>query len=180
MASVLIAYSTAEGQTAKIAERVADVLHEHGHEANAVDIRRLGTTVPDGYDAVVIGASVHMGKHDKHLVEFVQKTRDTLDRLPSAFFSVSLAAHGDLDEAEGYLEQFEVETGWTPDEVALFAGALLYTRYGFVKRRVMKRIARDEPGELGVDTSRDYVYTQWEDVRRFAEQVAAHLTERSR
>jgi hypothetical protein len=30
------------------------------------------------------------GEHDKYVVEFVQKYRDTLEQLPSAFFSVSL------------------------------------------------------------------------------------------
>jgi menaquinone-dependent protoporphyrinogen oxidase len=33
----------------------------------------------------------------------------------------------------------------------------------------MKKIARDKPGNLGMDTSRDYVYTEWDAVRRFAE-----------
>jgi menaquinone-dependent protoporphyrinogen oxidase len=33
----------------------------------------------------------------------------------------------------------------------------------------MKKIARDKPGDLGTDTSRDYVYTEWDGVRRFAE-----------
>jgi len=65
-------------------------------------------------------------------VEFVQKNRDTLERLPSAFFSVSLAAHGDTEEAEGYVERFEQETGWRPARVALFGGALLAGEAAFV------------------------------------------------
>jgi menaquinone-dependent protoporphyrinogen oxidase len=177
MASVLILYGTTEGQTARIAEYVAEAIRESGHASNAVDVRSSGGTVPDGCDAVVIGAAIHMGKHDKHVVEFVRNNRDTLERLPSAFFSVSLAAHGDLDEAQGYLEHFEDETGWHPDKVALFAGALPYTQYGFIKRRMMKRIVQDKPGHLGVDTSRDYVYTEWDGVKRFAEDFAADLSE---
>jgi menaquinone-dependent protoporphyrinogen IX oxidase len=50
----------------------------------------------------------------------------------SAFFSVSLAAHGDTAEAENYVEEFEQDTGWRPTVVALFGGALLYTEYGFL------------------------------------------------
>lgn len=37
----------------------------------------------------------------------------------------------------------------------------------------MKKIARDKPGNLGTDTSRDYVYTEWDGVRRFAEDFLA-------
>ena len=175
MAKVLIPYGTTEGQTAKIAEVIADVIHDAGHEADAVDIKSLSDTVPGGYDAVIVGASIHMGKHDKHVVQFVQKNHDALERLPSAFFSVSLAAHGDPQEAEGYVDQFEDESGWRPGQIALFGGALLYTHYGFIKRRMMKKIARDKPGHLGLDTSRDYVYTEWDAVKRFAEHFAEKL-----
>jgi menaquinone-dependent protoporphyrinogen oxidase len=28
----------------------------------------------------------------------------------------------------------------------------------------MKKIARDKPGQLGTDPSRDYVYTEWDGV----------------
>lgn len=175
MSKVLISYGTTEGQTAQIAEVLAEVLRDRGHEADHVDVTSLADTVPDGYDAMLIGASIHVGKHDKHVVEFVKKNVDTLIRLPSAFFSVSLAAHGDTSEAEGYVDQFEEETGWHPDKVAMFGGALLYTQYGFIKRHMMKKIAKDKPGDLGLDLSRDYVYTEWDAVKRFAEHFADQL-----
>ncbi len=179
MARVLIPYGTTEGHTAKIAEVITDVIHDMGHDAEAVDIKSLSDTAPGGYDAVIVGGSIHLGKHDKHVVKFAKKNHDTLARLPSAFFSVSLAAHGDLQEAEGYVGQFEEETGWHPDKVALFGGALLYTHYGFIKRHMMKKIAGDKPGHLGTDISRDYVYTEWDAVKRFAEHFAAGLPSRS-
>lgn len=175
MAKVLIPFGTTEGQTAKIAEVIAEVIHDSGHSADAVDIAHLPDTLPRGYDAVIIGASIHMGRHDKHVVRFVRKNQTALDRLPSAFFSVSLAAHGDTQEAQGYINQFQEETGWHPDEVALFGGALLYTQYGFIKRQMMNKIARDKPGNLGTDTSRDYIYTEWDAVKRFAEHFADKL-----
>lgn len=174
MAKVLIPHGTTEGQTAKIAEVITDVIRDLGHEAEAVDITSLADTVPDGY-GVVIGASIRMGKHDKHVVESAHKIHDTLDRLPSASSPSASPANGDIQEAEGYVDQFEEETGWRPDEIALFGGALLYTHYGFIKRHMMKKIARDKPGHLGLDMSRDYVYTEWDAVKRFAEHFADKL-----
>lgn len=175
MAKILIPYATTEGQTARIAEYAADVVHGHGHQARAVDIGVSGDTVPDGYDGVIVGASIHMGRHDKSMSDYVRKHRVALEQLPSALFSVSLAAHGDTEEAESYVEEFEQETGWRPRHVALFGGALLYTQYGFLKRHLMKKIARDKPGDLGTDTSRDYVYTEWDGVRRFVEDFLEEL-----
>ena len=176
MTRVYIPYGTTEGQTAKIAEYIADVIRHHGHEAEPVQIGRARHGITGGYDGVIVGAAIHMGKHDKHIVEFARKNRDLLERLPSAFFSVSLAAHGDAQEAEGYVRRFEQETGWRPSRIACFAGALAYTQYGFVKRHVMKKIAGDKPGSLGTDTSRDYVYTKWDGVRSFTEDFLDGLT----
>jgi menaquinone-dependent protoporphyrinogen oxidase len=39
----------------------------------------------------------------------------------------------------------------------------------------MKKIAGDKPGNLGTDTSRDYVYTEWDGVRRFTEAFLEQL-----
>ena len=169
MMRVLIPYGTTEGQTAKISEYVADVIRDHDHEAYTVDIKGSGAPEPDDYDAVIVGASIHMGKHEDYVLDFVRENRDALERLPSAFFSVSLAAHDEPEVAEGYIEEFVQETGWRPGMVGLFAGALLYTQYGFIKRHLMKQITRHK-GSPDTDTSRDYVYTEWENVKHFAEE----------
>jgi menaquinone-dependent protoporphyrinogen oxidase len=175
MTKVLIGYGTTEGQTGRIAEHIAGVIRSHGHEAQAVDLKRSPDARLDGYHAVIVGGSIHMGKHEEYVVDFVRKNRATLERLPSAFFSVSLAAHGDLENARAYVEQFEQETGWRPTQVGLLSGALLYRKYGFVKRLMMKKIVSDKPGGLSTDTSRDHVYTDWDDVKRFAEAFLERL-----
>jgi menaquinone-dependent protoporphyrinogen IX oxidase len=95
MSTIYIPYGTTEGQTAKIAEFIADVFRAHGHDATAADIKDAGDSLPDGCDAVLVGGSVHVGKHEKYVADFVRKNRETLERLPSALFSVSMAAHGD-------------------------------------------------------------------------------------
>jgi menaquinone-dependent protoporphyrinogen oxidase len=172
MIRVLIAYGSSEGQTARIAEYLAGVIRDQGHDAFPVDTKRAGIPEPDGYDAVIVGASVHLGKHQSCVRDFVREHRSALERVPSAFFSVSLAAQDTTDaarrEVRGYVEKFVQETGWRPGKVGLFAGALVYTKYGFFKRWVMKKIASSK-GSPDTDTSRDYFYTDWADVRRFAE-----------
>ena len=39
---------------------------------------------------------------------------------------------------------------------------------------MMKRIVRDKPG-MSTDTSRDYVYTDWSDLRGFADEFGRRL-----
>jgi menaquinone-dependent protoporphyrinogen oxidase len=174
MPKILIAYGTTEGQTARIADHLAGVIRSSGFEVEALDLKQSADVSVDGYDAVIVGGSIHMGKHQEDVVEFVRKNRPDLERLPSAFFSVSLAANGDLPNAEAYVENFTQQTGWRPTKVGLFSGALLYRQYNFLKRYMMKRIVRDKPG-MPTDTSRDYVYTDWDQVKRFAEDFVERL-----
>jgi menaquinone-dependent protoporphyrinogen oxidase len=175
MGNILIPYGTTEGQTAQIAEYMAEVIRGHGHSAQPVNIKHAQGAALEDYDGVIVGASVHMGKHEGYVADFVRKNQAALKRLPSAFFSVSLAAHGDIENAQSYVAEFERDTGWRPARIALFSGALLYTHYGFVKRNIMKKIARDKPGNLGIDTSHDYVYTEWDAVMRFVEDFLESL-----
>jgi menaquinone-dependent protoporphyrinogen oxidase len=175
MAKILIGYGTTEGQTARIAAHIAEVIRSHGIEAEARDLKQSKDAGLDRYDAVIVGGSIHMGEHEDYVVDFVRRNRLKLEGLPSAFFSVSLAAHGDTANAEAYLAKFEQETGWQPAQVGLFGGALLYRQYSFLKRLMMKKIVRDKPGGLSTDTSRDHVYTDWDEVERFAEAFLERL-----
>ena len=49
----------------------------------------------------------------------------------------------------------------------------MYSRYGTLERFVMKRIAKRAGG--GTDTSRDYEYTDWDEVASFATAFADAL-----
>ncbi len=175
MKKIFVTYGTSEGQTAKIAAFISRVIRDRGHSVTVLNVKEAADVVLDRYDAVIVGASIHVGKHDRRVVKFVRRNKNTLARMPSAFFSVSLAAHGDAAEAEGYVDRFIRDTGWQPDTVVKFSGALPYTRYGFIKRHLMSKIARDKPGDLETDLTRDYIYTDWDDVKRFAEQFAMEL-----
>jgi BON domain len=50
----------------------------------------------------------------------------------------------------------------------MVAGALPYTRYGWLKRQMVKRIV-EKAGSEDTDTTRDYEYTDWNDLRDFAQ-----------
>lgn len=173
MAKIAIAYGTTEGQTRRISEYIAEEIRKRNQQAEAVNIRELprGFALED-YDGTLVGASIHMGEHEDSVKNFARENRESLERIPSAFFSVSLTARDETEEArshtEEYVEKFVEETGWRPDKVGIVAGALLYTHYGFIKRRLMKKISQDM-GSADTDTARDYEYTDWGGVRRFAE-----------
>lgn len=176
MAGILIVYGTTEGHTARIARRMAETIGAAGREValhNAKDIEKQTLTGP--YEAILVGGSVHAGDHQAALREFVKRNRDLLEHTPSAFFSVSLAA-ADADaesagDAQASVEKFTEQTGWHPARVELIAGALVFTQYNFFIRHLMKLIAKHH-GRTELDTARDYDFTDWEAVDRFAGEMA--------
>jgi menaquinone-dependent protoporphyrinogen oxidase len=130
-----------------------------------------------GYGAVIAGGAIHIGHHDRSLRDYVKRHAGDLSTIPSAFFSVSLSAAGDETEREAascYVEELIRESGWHPDAVAMFGGALQYTHYGFVKRKVMQAIARR--GGKPSDGKRDDELTDGDAVDRFARDML-HLIE---
>jgi menaquinone-dependent protoporphyrinogen oxidase len=177
VAKLLILYATVEGQTARVATRVGERLRMAGHR---VDLReaRAGESLPDlaAFDAVVIGASVHYGHHPAHLARALQRQRRALAAKPGAFFSVSLSADGpgaNRPAAARYVRSFLSQAGWQPCDTAAFGGALQYSRYGRFKRWLVRAFVAVAGGDT--DMSRDYEYTDWNAVARFADAFAAAL-----
>jgi menaquinone-dependent protoporphyrinogen oxidase len=175
MAKVLIVYGSGYGQTQKVAEFIAKQLRERGKEVDVVFGKRLPRKLsPETYDAIIVAASVRMMKFQKYIVSFVRKYSQQLQKLPSAFVSVSMAEAQSDSERGGFqpewLENFSKESGWSPAIFRSFAGALDYRKYNFFTRRVMKKIA--EKTGMNTDTSANHEYTDWDAVRKFADEFA--------
>jgi hypothetical protein len=63
--------------------------------------------------------------------EFAMNFEGTCAFSQSFYELANLAeSHDGMDEAQGYIEEFVRETGWRPDKMGLFAGALLHKPYG--------------------------------------------------
>ena len=177
MCEVPVFYATTDGQTRLIAEYLARAFRSLGLESAALDVANVAAWSVDrgGVRAVVLGASVHAGKHQSTAAKFVAAHRQWLNQLPSAFFSVSLsvasANQAEVEAARALARTFLEETGWHPTRVVCFAGRLAYTRYGWLKRMLMRRIARNEGGPT--DTRRDHELTNFADVAALATGMAA-------
>ncbi|HEX6996288.1 MAG TPA: menaquinone-dependent protoporphyrinogen IX dehydrogenase [Gammaproteobacteria bacterium] len=171
MTKLLIVYGTTEGQTAKIAHHVADAARRLGHDVTIRHAPEVRDGEVEAHDCVIVGASLHEGRYQRAVRDFIERHGDALAARRGAFFSVSLAAASrdprERAEPLRLAEEFTRGAGWAPARIASFAGALKYTRYGWLKRMLMKHIARQEGGDT--DTSRDFEYTDWGDVDRFAE-----------
>ena len=173
---ILILYGTTEGQTRKIAGFLAKHLTDHLHEPLLVEAGEVPANLDlHGFGAILVAASLHLGRFQPSVVHFVKQHVALIDAKPNAFIAVSLAVlSDDPEDAQGLdhcVETFMHETNWSPGRIHHEAGAFLYTTYDFFKRWAMKYIAyrRGAPS----DTSRDYEFTDWTGLAEFADDFAA-------
>src|SRR5688572_6978267 len=169
MPRVLIVYGTTDGQTEKISHFLASELIQHGA---TVEVAEAGirTPAPMGFDQVVVAASVHAGGYQRSVIRWVRENTAALEAKSGTFISVCLGVLESSPKTrrnlDRILEGFVARAGWRPAQVKEVAGALKYTRYGWLKRMAMRYIAGRAGGST--DTSRDHEYTDWEDLRVFA------------
>jgi len=178
-------YATREGHTKKIAERIAADLRARGATVALFNVLVCGDPDWTQYSVACLAASVHIGHHEREMVAFAKKHRVDLERLGAAFVSVTLSEAGAEDvrkpeaerraaaaDAQRMIDVFVQETGWRPEHALPVAGALAYSKYNFLVRFLLKRIARKAGAPT--DTSRDYEFTDWAALDRFVAALPAH------
>ena len=170
---VLVLFGTTEGHSAKVAARIGDTLRDEGCDVDVIDAASKRPEA-EAYGAAVLVASVHAGEYQGEVLDWARRQARALNAMPSAFVSVSLGQLQDdpkvQQESQAIRERFLEKTGWNPTATLPVAGALAYSRYNIVKRLMMKRIAAQAGGDT--DTARDYEYTDWKALARFARKFA--------
>jgi menaquinone-dependent protoporphyrinogen oxidase len=173
MSKILILYSTVDGHTRKICERLRAVLEPGGHAVTLSDLDDRPSVDLQSFDKIVIGASIRYGKHRPNVAAFMRTHRATLQAKPSAFFSVNIVArkpNRNTPETNPYVRKLLAQIGWRPRQLGVFAGKLDYPTYGFWDRQIIRFIMLLTRGPTDPRTVTEF--TDWAQVERFARTVA--------
>jgi menaquinone-dependent protoporphyrinogen oxidase len=173
MADILVAYSTVDGHTLRICERLADLLRERGHAVRLWAIDDGGSIELESFDRIVIGASIRYGKHRQQVNDFIDSHLTELEQMPGAFFSVNVVARKpekSRPETNPYLQKFLKTIRWQPQLLDVFAGKLDYPRYGFWDRLAIRFIMWMTKGPT--DPTAVIEFTDWQRVDEFGRRVA--------
>lgn len=141
--NILIIYETVEGQTGKIARFIEDHVRDLGHSVRTFDTAdHLGTASFDGIDKVILAAPVHERRHPKGFEVFLSASLDTLRLHPTLMLSISLKAAfpEGREEAEDYLTEMKMRTGFAPDRECLVAGAVRTGSYGYFENQIVRNV----------------------------------------
>jgi len=180
MLRILVTYDTSDGQTEKVAHHVARQIERRGQAARLVNLDSPDDKSEIGdFDASFIIGAVHGGQHSQRLTEFVRSSKQSIERTSNAFLSVSLSAasHETTDklDAEAFMQEFERETGWTPQYSMQVAGALHERQFGWFQRTIVRVLLKQR--NIVPEPSGETELTNWpaldDFVRMFVEQVVS-------
>jgi menaquinone-dependent protoporphyrinogen oxidase len=173
MAAILIVYSSIDGHTRKICERLQRTLEAQCHAVSLVPIDAAGGADLARFDKIVVGASIRYGRHSPRVRAFVEAQQALLDSKPNAFFSVNIVArkpNKNRPDTNPYLQKFLRQVRWRPQLLEVFAGKLDYPRYGAIDRLMIRFIMWITDGPS--DATAVVEFTDWQRVDAFAERVA--------
>ncbi|HEX4859002.1 MAG TPA: menaquinone-dependent protoporphyrinogen IX dehydrogenase [Usitatibacteraceae bacterium] len=172
--TALIIYSTVDGQTLRICERLKVRFESAGWTVRLSTVAEAGGLDLAAFERIVIGASIRYGKHRADLVQFLVDRGAQLSRQRTAFFTVNVVARKpekNRPDTNPYMVKLMKRLDWRPALLDVFAGKIDYPRYGFFDRQIIRFIMFLTKGPTGAN---DVVeFTDWARVDAFAEAVLA-------
>tara|TARA_B110000008_G_scaffold276279_1_gene315269 strand:- start:1104 stop:1616 length:513 start_codon:yes stop_codon:yes gene_type:complete len=165
----LIIYSSTDGQTIKICERIMSIIGD----CKIVSIDEAKNENLSKYEKVIVGASIRYGKHKPELYEYISENCDHLININASFFSVNVVARKpekNTPLTNPYVQKFLSISQWHPSLIGVFAGKIDYPRYGVLDKFMIRLIMWITKGPT--DTKNVYEFTNWDDVDSFAKKIS--------
>lgn len=166
--SILLLYSTTDGQTLKISQHLQKNLTERGKSVTLKSIHDAQQVKLQSFDQILIGASIRYGHHAKEVLQFINQNQSILNQKWSGFFSVNLVARKpekQSAETNPYVRKFLRKISWKPKIIGVFAGKLDYPHYSYLDRQIIRLIMWMTQGPT--DPSTVIEYTDWKQVDHF-------------
>ena len=138
----LIIYSSTDGQTKLIAEYIFYNLNKK-FNYKLISIKDVNNFNLNDFDSIIVGASIRYGKYQDELYQFINNNIFELNNSKSCFFSVNAVARKNNKNSiysNPYILKFFKNNLWKPDNIAVFAGKIVYQKYNFLDRHVIRFI----------------------------------------
>jgi len=172
MSGSLIIYSSTDGQTKIICEKIKS-FSKNSESIKLISLEEASDFNLQSYEDIIIGASIRYGKHSKNLYKFISSNKETLEKKRSAFFSVNVVARKpekNTPETNPYMKKFLKISNWKPDKLGVFAGKVNYPNYSFFDKYIIRLIMFITKGPT--DTSKSFEFTDWSKVEDFAKELS--------
>lgn len=166
---VLITYASKYGATREIAQKIGEVLHQSGLQADVLPVAGVRDITP--YKAVVMGGALYIDKWHKGAVEFLKANEKALSARPVWIFSSGPTGEGDpVELVKGQRLPASVQPVADrihPRDITVFHGNIDPDKVNFMEKMAIKNIVKKPFGD----------FRDWDSIVRWSTSIAAELKE---
>jgi menaquinone-dependent protoporphyrinogen oxidase len=134
---ILIGYASKAGSTAEVAERMGQILAKRGVQADVMPVGKVKDL--SGYQGVVVGSAIRMGKLLPEALNFIEKNQAFLGQKTFSMFVVCMTLEKDTPEnrttVSAYLDPARVLV--KPASEGFFAGVMNPNKVGLLDRAII-------------------------------------------
>ncbi|HSN23824.1 MAG TPA: flavodoxin domain-containing protein, partial [Methylomicrobium sp.] len=140
---ILVTYASKRGSTGEVAGAIGKTIAKTGARVDVLPIGKI--TDLSVYQVVFVGSAIRVAKWLREATDFVSENRTTLQRVPTAYFTVCATMIEDTPakraRAAGFIEP--VRTVLIPAAEGYFAGKVDPNSLSFLENMALK--AKDMP-----------------------------------
>lgn len=162
---VLIAAASRHEATTEIAQAIGRALTQAGIEVEVSSPTRVGSL--DGYDGVVLGSAVYMGRWQPSAVGFIKTHAEALRQRPVWLFSSGPIGSPDPKPEGDPAEVSELAREIRAREHRIFTGRLDRGRLAFGERAIVAAV-KAEYGD----------FRNWDEIAAWGAKIARQLAKR--
>lgn len=186
MVNALLAYGTRNGATADTAEEIAKVLRDEGITVTVVNLKDEKEGDITGYNLVVVGSGIQMGKWTGEAEGFLGRHHTGLKLKKLALFVSSMTQTTKMGEAENdevkaarvkYIDSEIAKYSLSPISTGLFGGVLDFSKMSWIFKKIMEK-AKPDMEVKGIKETRPGFYDtrDFDSIRAWAKDLAAKVS----
>jgi menaquinone-dependent protoporphyrinogen oxidase len=158
---ILVAYATRAGSTIEVADSVAYHIAGKGYRVELRHINEVSDL--SSYSLIIIGSAIRMGNVTPEIKSFVEKRKNEIETIPTAYFVVCLTLKDDTsdnrEKVKEYLSPLRIIV--QPFAEGYFAGKMDYSKLKRMDRFIVKRMVKAPEGD----------FRDWKLIREWAEEL---------
>lgn len=166
---ILVTYASKHGATEELAVRIGDVISNHGHEVDVLNVENVGDI--SGYQSIILGSAVYIGQWRKSAANFLKENESTLTDKKVWLFSTGPTGEGDpVDLMKGWKFPEGLQTivdKIEPEDIKVFHGVLDETKLNMLEKMTVKMV-KAPFGD----------FRDWNKVEEWAKSISNNLSEK--
>lgn len=146
-----IIFKTRHGTTEKVAYMLAKRLTDSGDEVRVIDLAKTRQPHLNGYEKIIVGGSIHVGKIQREIKTFCERHNELLMNRKLGLFICCMETDA-VKRLKEFEDSFQNELKAHASAKGIMGGEFLLEKMNFIERLVVRKVAHTRESVHDIDT----------------------------